>query len=98
VEIPKLTVTFVHSHHTPFHHPAAAGLYFTMASFSIFTLFVALRLFLLASAAPAPGFTPAVLSERASSYWVSSIKRQGTVAFGTSVSTYLYLYFSYRTL
>lgn len=48
-----------------------------MATFSIFTLFVALRLFLLVSAAPAASKAAAD-----SSYWVASITRQGTVAYG----------------
>ncbi|KAG0646887.1 hypothetical protein D0Z07_6304 [Hyphodiscus hymeniophilus] len=54
-----------------------------MTILSIFTLFVALRLFLLVSSAPAP--VPAASSTAAtSSYWLSSIKRQGAVAFGDS--------------
>ncbi|KAG9247627.1 glycoside hydrolase family 55 protein [Calycina marina] len=52
-----------------------------MLAFSLFPIFVALRLLLLTSAAPTPspqvGTAPAT-----SSYWLASIKRQGTVAFG----------------
>ena len=56
-----------------------------MATFSIFTLFVALRLLLLVSGAPAPIPVPATSdTANSSSYWLASIQRQGTVAFGTS--------------
>jgi glucan 1,3-beta-glucosidase len=56
-----------------------------MATFSIFTLFVALRLLLLVSGAPAPISVPATLdTANSSSYWLASIQRQGTVAFGAS--------------
>ena len=56
-----------------------------MATFSILTLFVALRLFLLVSSAPAPIPVPATSDTAASStYWLASITRQGTVAFGDS--------------
>ncbi|RDW83246.1 glycoside hydrolase family 55 protein [Coleophoma crateriformis] len=54
-----------------------------MASFSLLTLLVALRLLLLVSGAPAPQSSTAA-STSSSSYWVSSITRQGTVAFGDS--------------
>jgi glucan 1,3-beta-glucosidase len=53
-----------------------------MSKFTIFTLFVALCLFLFVSAAPSPA---AETSAAASSdYWVASIARQGTVPFGAS--------------
>jgi glucan 1,3-beta-glucosidase len=59
-----------------------------MASFSILTLFVALRLLLLVSGAPAPAPAPnpAPTTDAAatSSYWLASITRQGTVAYGTA--------------
>jgi glucan 1,3-beta-glucosidase len=56
-----------------------------MTTFSIVTLFVALRLFLLVSSAPAPAPVPAASSAAASSsYWLASITRQGTVAFSDS--------------
>ena len=56
-----------------------------MATFSIFTLFVALRLFLLVSGAPAPVPVPATSNAAGgSSYWLASINRQGTVPFGTA--------------
>jgi glucan 1,3-beta-glucosidase len=56
-----------------------------MATFSILTLFVALRLFLLVSGAPAPVPAPAdSVAAADSTYWLASIARQGTVAFGTS--------------
>ena len=58
-----------------------------MTTFSIFSLFVALRLSLLVASAPAPAPSPvasAATSAASSSYWVSSITRQGTVAFGDS--------------
>lgn len=56
-----------------------------MANFSILTLLVALRLFLLVSSAPTTG-TAAVSDAAAasSSYWLASITRQGTVPFGGS--------------
>jgi glucan 1,3-beta-glucosidase len=54
-----------------------------MTTFSILTLFVALRLFLFVSAAPTPGTAVSDAAE-ASSYWLSSITRQGTVPFGAS--------------
>jgi hypothetical protein len=54
-----------------------------MASFSIFALLVALRLFLLVSAVPAAA--PQVQhATYTGSYWLASIQRQGTVAFGGS--------------
>jgi hypothetical protein len=52
-----------------------------MATFSIISLFLALRLFILVSSAPTPA--PADTAAT-SSYWLSSIARQGTVAFGNS--------------
>jgi glucan 1,3-beta-glucosidase len=55
-----------------------------MATFSIFTLFVALRLFLLVSSAPTTGTAAASNDAAASTYWVSSITRQGTVAYGAA--------------
>jgi glucan 1,3-beta-glucosidase len=56
-----------------------------MATFSIVTFLVALRFLLLVSAAPAPIPIPAVAdAAAASSYWVSSIQRQGSPAFGTA--------------
>lgn len=59
-----------------------------MTTFSILSLFVALRLFLLVSSAPAPAPVPAASAAAStvssSSYWVSTITRQGTVAFGNS--------------
>lgn len=54
-----------------------------MASFSIFALIVALRLFLLVSAIPSP-VPQAAPSGAASGYWLASIQRQGTVPFGAS--------------
>lgn len=51
-----------------------------MAIFSLITLLVTLRLFLLVSGAPAP--VPAAEDAAATSYWLSSIQRQGTVAYG----------------
>jgi glucan 1,3-beta-glucosidase len=54
-----------------------------MAFFSIFALVAALRLFLLVSAAPSPA-PQAAVDNTASSYWLSSIQRQGTVPFGGS--------------
>lgn len=54
-----------------------------MSTFSIFSLFVALQLFLLISAAPAPE-PQAASAATSSSYWLASIQRQGTVAFGTA--------------
>jgi len=54
-----------------------------MATFSILSLFVALRLFLLISAAPTP--IPQTDAAPASSqYWLSTISRQGVVAYGDS--------------
>ncbi|KAH8658833.1 pectate lyase superfamily protein-domain-containing protein [Tricladium varicosporioides] len=53
-----------------------------MASFSLFTLLVALRLFLTASGLPSPA--PQATTPAAGSYWLSSITRQGTVAYGAS--------------
>jgi glucan 1,3-beta-glucosidase len=53
-----------------------------MATFSIVTFLVALRLLLLVSAAPAPVPIPAAANVAASSYWLSSITRQGAPAFG----------------
>lgn len=53
-----------------------------MTSFSILSLFVALRLILLVSSAPTPA--PAAADTTASSYWLGSITRQGTVPFGSS--------------
>ncbi|RDL40462.1 Pectin lyase-like protein [Venustampulla echinocandica] len=57
-----------------------------MASFSIISLLVALRLFLLVSAAPAPSpqAVAADVSASASTYWLASIKRQGSPAYGSS--------------
>jgi glucan 1,3-beta-glucosidase len=55
-----------------------------MATFSIFTLFVALRLFLLVSSAPATGTVAAPRAAAGSTYWLASITRQGTVAYGGS--------------
>lgn len=57
-----------------------------MATFSIFALFVALRLFLLVSSAPTPPSVGVGISIGAadSTYWLASIERQGTVAFGAS--------------
>jgi hypothetical protein len=56
-----------------------------MASFSILTLFVALRLLILVSGAPTPDPVPATSDAAAtSSYWLASITRQGTVAYGTA--------------
>jgi glucan 1,3-beta-glucosidase len=52
-----------------------------MASFSIFALIVALRFFLLVSAVPSPA-PQATTGNAASSYWLASIQRQGTVPFG----------------
>src|ERR1700722_11934123 len=54
-----------------------------MASFSIFALIVALRFFLLVLAVPFP-VPQATTSDAASSYWIASIQRQGTVSFGAS--------------
>jgi glucan 1,3-beta-glucosidase len=52
--------------------------------FSILFIFVALRL-LVVSGAPAPLPIPATdAAASSSSYWLSSITRQGTVAYGTS--------------
>lgn len=53
-----------------------------MATFSFFNLFVALCLSLLISAAPATGASKAVAAD--STYWLGSIARQGTVAYGGS--------------
>jgi glucan 1,3-beta-glucosidase len=50
-----------------------------MATLSIFTIFF---LFLLVSSAPTA--TPAVADTGASSYWLASIPRNGTVPFGTA--------------
>ena len=57
-----------------------------MTTLSIFTLFVALRLFLLVSSSPAPEPVPAPAAAAAagSSYWLASIERQGAVAYGDS--------------
>jgi hypothetical protein len=56
-----------------------------MASFSILTFFVTLRLLLLVSGAPTPDPVPATSTAAAtSSYWLASIERQGTVAYGTA--------------
>jgi hypothetical protein len=58
-----------------------------MAFVSLFTLFVAFRLFILVSGAPAPLPVPVPATTAAatsSSYWVANIARQGTVPFGTS--------------
>ncbi|KAG9238190.1 1,3-beta glucanase [Amylocarpus encephaloides] len=58
-----------------------------MATFSIISILVALRLFLLASGAPANFSTDvnsAAVSKVASSYWLSSIQRQGTVGYGSA--------------
>lgn len=53
-----------------------------MAFFSIFTIFAALRLLLLVASAPAPA--PAADATAAGGYWVGSIARQGTIAYGTA--------------
>ena len=54
-----------------------------MANFSILTLLVALRVFLLASAAPTTsGVAVSDTAAADSTYWVASITRQGTVPFG----------------
>lgn len=55
-----------------------------MATFSIFTLFVALRFFLLVSCAPTTGTVAAPRAAADSTYWLASITRQGTVAYGSS--------------
>lgn len=56
-----------------------------MATFSLLTLLVAVRFFLLTSAVPAPIPVPAVDSRAVtSSYWQANIARQGTAAFGAS--------------
>ena len=56
-----------------------------MATFSIITLLVTLRLLLLVSGAPSPSPQVAgAASSSSSSYWLASIARQGTAAFGTS--------------
>lgn len=62
-----------------------------MVAFSSITLFAALRLGLLlfapsppVGAAPVAPFANSTTSIEASSYWLSSIQRQGTVAFGDS--------------
>lgn len=67
-----------------FRTSSSSWFYFTMATFSLISLFVALRLFLLISAAPTPASVPQVNAAAASSYWLSSIARTGTVAFGDS--------------
>ena|SRR5690242_10645234 len=54
-----------------------------MASFSLITLLVALRLFLTASGLPSPA-PQATTGAAAGTYWLSSITRQGTVAYGAS--------------
>ncbi len=53
-----------------------------MASFSIITLILALRFFFAVSGTPVPATTSTTTSS--SSYWLGSITRQGTVAFGDS--------------
>jgi glucan 1,3-beta-glucosidase len=53
-----------------------------MANFSILTLLVALRVFLLASAAPTTSAVAVSDAAAASTYWVASITRQGTVPYG----------------
>ncbi|KAI9645864.1 hypothetical protein NHQ30_005300 [Ciborinia camelliae] len=54
-----------------------------MASFSIITILLALRFFFTVSGAPAPLPSDAATSATtSSSYWLSTIQRQGTVAFG----------------
>jgi len=62
-----------------------------MVAFSSIALFAALRLGLLlfapsppVGAAPVAPFANSTVQAEASSYWVSSIQRQGTVAFGDS--------------
>lgn len=62
-----------------------------MASFSIFSLLFALQALLLVSGLPAGtsinsngNGTSSGTTGAASSFWMSSISRQGTVAFGTS--------------
>jgi len=54
-----------------------------MATFSILSLFMALRLFLLISAAPTP-IPQTDAAPAASQYWLSTISRQGAVAYGDS--------------
>jgi glucan 1,3-beta-glucosidase len=54
-----------------------------MATFSIISLLVALRLFLLVSSAPTPIPAGSGVSA-ASNYWLASIARQGTVPFGNT--------------
>ncbi|KAF5873393.1 putative glycoside hydrolase family 55 protein [Botrytis fragariae] len=58
--------------------------YFTMASFSIISILLALRFFFIVSGAPTPVPTDAVASTTAasSSYWLASIQRQGIAPFG----------------
>ncbi|TVY47632.1 Glucan 1,3-beta-glucosidase [Lachnellula occidentalis] len=63
--------------------------YVTMATFSLFALFVALQTFLLlVSGAPAPSTpqntTVSNGTSAASSWWFASISRDGTVPFGTA--------------
>ncbi|TVY32460.1 Glucan 1,3-beta-glucosidase, partial [Lachnellula subtilissima] len=62
--------------------------YLTMATFSLFALFVALQAFLLlVSGAPASSTsqnTTVSSGTTASSWWFASISRQGTVPFGTA--------------
>ncbi|CAG8978299.1 hypothetical protein HYALB_00005885 [Hymenoscyphus albidus] len=53
-----------------------------MAVFSLISLLVTLRLFLLVSGIPAPAPVPAAGDAAATSYWLSSIQRRGTVAYG----------------
>lgn len=56
-----------------------------MASFSILTIFVALRLLLLVASSPVPAPAPQTsVAVDAGGYWLGSIQRQGTVAFGAS--------------
>ena len=61
-----------------------------MASFSLFTLILALRFFFLVSSAPAPlsvSLSASVsvdASTSTSSYWLANINRNGVVAYGDS--------------
>jgi hypothetical protein len=76
---PALQSSFIPLH--SFTTSYSSWYYLTMTSFSIISLIVALRLFLLVAASPVPDTS---VSAAASSYWLSSITRQGTVGFGSS--------------